>query len=56
MSGSVWPDTLSLIESVATAVIGAGPWERSEDRVAVSNGTRRRILTTTAGDLELLTS
>ena len=43
----------ALIDAEATAVIGAGPWERSEDRVAVRNGTRPRILTTTAGDLEL---
>ena len=43
----------ALIESEATAVIGAGLWERSEDRVAVRNGARPRILTTTAGDLEL---
>ena len=43
----------ALIDAEATAVIGAAPWERCEDRVAVRNGTRPRILTTTAGDLEL---
>jgi len=43
----------ALIDAEATAVIGAGPWERSEDRTAVRNGTRPRVLTTTAGDLEL---
>ena len=43
----------ALIDAEATAVIGAGPWERSGDRVAVRNGTRPRTLTTTAGDLEL---
>ena len=43
----------ALIDAEATAVIGAGPWERTEDRVAVRNGARARILTTTAGDLEL---
>ena len=43
----------ALIDAEAHAVIGAGPWERTEDRVAVRNGTRPRILTTTAGDLEL---
>ena len=43
----------ALIDAEATAVIGARPWERSEDWVAVRNGTRPRVLTTTAGDLEL---
>ena len=43
----------ALIDAEAHTVIGAGPWERSEDRVAVRNGTRPRVLSTTAGDLEL---
>ena len=43
----------ALIDAEATAVIGAAPWERCEDRVAVRHGTRPRVLTTTAGDLEL---
>ena len=43
----------ALIDAEAHVVSGAGPWERPEDRVAVRNGTRPRILTTTAGDLEL---
>lgn len=42
-----------LINAEATAVIGAGPWERSEERTAQRNGTRTRVLTTTAGDLQL---
>ena len=42
-----------LIDAEAAAVIGAGPWERSEHRSAQRNGTRARTLTTTAGDLEL---
>ncbi len=42
-----------LIDAEATAVIGAGPWERSEERTAERNATRTRVLTTTAGDLEL---
>ena len=42
-----------LIDAEATAVIGAGPWERTEDRTAQRNGSRSRTLTTTAGDLEL---
>jgi transposase-like protein len=40
----------ALIDAEARAVIGAGPWERSEDRVAVRNGTRPRVLSTTAGE------
>ncbi|SDR95858.1 Transposase (or an inactivated derivative) [Jiangella sp. DSM 45060] len=43
----------ALIDAEATAVIGAGPWERSAERTAQRNGSRPRVLTTTAGDLEL---
>jgi transposase-like protein len=43
----------ALIEAELTAVIGAGPHERTETRVAQRNGHRPRILSTTAGDLEL---
>jgi putative transposase len=43
----------ALIEVELTAVIGAGPHERTETRVAQRNGHRPRTLTTTAGDLEL---
>lgn len=43
----------ALIDAELTAVIGAGPWERSEDRLAHRNGSRPRTLSTTAGDLEL---
>lgn len=42
-----------LIDAEATAFIGAAPYERSEGRVAVRNGSRPRTLTTTAGDLDL---
>ncbi len=42
-----------LIDAEATAVIGAGPWQRSEERTARRNGSRARTLTTTAGDLDL---
>ena len=38
-----------LIEAEATAVIGAGRYERSEDRKTDRTGTRPRTLTTTAG-------
>jgi putative transposase len=43
----------ALIEAELTAVIGAGPHERTETRVAQRNGHRSRLLSTTAGDLEL---
>src|SRR3954463_8582231 len=43
----------ALIEAELTAVIGAGPHERTTERVAQRNGHRARTLTTTAGDLEL---
>jgi putative transposase len=42
-----------LIDAEASAVIGAGPWERSPERTAVRNGSRSRTLTTTVGDLDL---
>jgi putative transposase len=43
----------ALIEAELTAVIGAAPGERSEQRTNQRNGSRPRVLTTTAGDLEL---
>ncbi|MGC9671589.1 IS256 family transposase [Planosporangium sp. 12N6] len=43
----------ALIEAELTAVIGAAPYERSQQRSAQRNGHRTRTLTTTAGDLEL---
>ncbi|GAB2700976.1 IS256 family transposase [Thalassiella azotivora] len=42
-----------LIDAEATAVIGAGPWQRTAERTAQRNGARARTLTTTAGDLDL---
>jgi transposase-like protein len=42
-----------LIDAEATAHIGAARFERSEDRTTQRNGTRPRVLTTTAGDLNL---
>jgi transposase-like protein len=42
-----------LIDAEVTAVIGAGPWQRTTGRTAQRNGARDRVLTTTAGDLEL---
>jgi transposase-like protein len=43
----------ALIEAELTAVIGAGPHERSAERTNQRNGHRPRVLTTPAGDLEL---
>jgi transposase-like protein len=42
-----------LIDAEATAFIGAGPFERSAERITHRNGSRPRTLTSTAGDLEL---
>jgi putative transposase len=43
----------ALLDAEFTAFLGAGPWERTEERVGQRNGTRARTLSTTAGDLEL---
>jgi putative transposase len=42
-----------LIESEFSGVIGAGRYERSEDRTTHRNGSRPRLLSTKAGDVEL---
>jgi transposase-like protein len=43
----------ALIDAELTATIGAAPHERTKSRTAQRNGSRPRVLTTTAGDLEL---
>ena len=43
----------ALIDAELTAFVGAGPWERTDQRTAQRNGYRERTLSTTAGDLEL---
>ena len=43
----------ALIDAEAEGVIGASFWEPTEGRTAVRNGSRQRLLSTTAGDLEL---
>jgi transposase-like protein len=43
----------ALIEAEATAVIGAGPHERTDTRVTQRNGHRPKLITTAAGDIEL---
>ena len=43
----------ALIEAEATEVIGAERYERSEARTNQRNGSRERLLTTKAGDVEL---
>lgn len=42
-----------LIESEFTQAIGAGRYERGEDRLTHRNGSRSRLLSTKAGDVEL---
>ncbi len=42
-----------LIDAEASAFIGAAPFERVDTRTTHRNGTRPRVLTTTAGDLQL---
>src|ERR671932_979911 len=43
----------SLIDTELTATIGAQPWERSDTRTNQRNGSRPRMLSTNAGDLQL---
>ncbi|MGE3255945.1 transposase, partial [Pseudonocardia sp.] len=43
----------ALIEAELTEAIGAAPHERTSTRSALRNGHRTRVLSTTAGDLEL---
>ena len=43
----------ALIEAEATKVIGATRYERSATRTTQRNGSRERLLTTKAGDVEL---
>src|SRR5207248_1122568 len=43
----------ALIETEATEVIGAQRFERTEGRTAQRNGSRDRLLSTKAGDVEL---
>ncbi len=43
----------ALIDAEATAVIGAGRHERTDSRTNQRNGTRPRLLSTKAGDVEL---
>jgi putative transposase len=49
------PQTIyqALIEAELTHVIGAAPYQRTDARLTQRNGHRPRVLTTTAGDLEL---
>jgi hypothetical protein len=43
----------ALIQAEAAQQIGAGRYERSEQRTAYRNGSRARLLSTKAGDVEL---
>ncbi len=42
-----------LIEAEATEKVGAGRYERTDDRVTERNGHRPKVLSTKAGDLAL---
>ncbi|MCW2834682.1 MAG: family transposase [Nocardioides sp.] len=50
---SVRPVLQELVEFEAAGVIGAERYERTEDRVTERNGSRPRLLTTKAGDIEV---
>ena len=41
----------ALVDAEATARIGAGPHERTDIRITQRNGTREKVVSTTAGDL-----
>jgi putative transposase len=43
----------ALIDAEVTQHIGARPYERTEQRTTHRNGTRSRLLSTKAGDVEL---
>jgi transposase-like protein len=43
----------ALIDAELTSVIGAGPWEHTPARTGLRTGSRPRLLSTAAGDLEL---
>jgi transposase-like protein len=43
----------ALIDAEATQHIGARPYERSQQRTTHRNGSRSRLLSTKAGDVEL---
>ena len=43
----------ALIEAEVSGVIGAEPYERSDERTNYRNGRRPRLLSTKAGDVEL---
>ena len=51
--GAVQVALQEMIELEAEQVIGAGRYERTESRTAERNGSRPRMLTTKAGDLQL---
>jgi putative transposase len=56
--GSVFAELIraglqALIEAEATAVLGAGRYERTEERTNYRNGTRPKTVATTSGDVEV---
>ena len=56
--GSVFAELIraglqALIEAEATQVLGAGRYERTEERTTYRNGTRPKTVSTTSGDVEV---
>ena len=43
----------ALIDAEATQVLGAGRYERTEERTNYRNGTRSKTVSTTSGDIEV---
>ena len=52
-SGQPWYQ--GFIDAEATSLIGACRWKHTPERTTQRNGSRPRVLTTTAGDLDLRT-
>ena len=57
-AGSVFAELIraglqALIEAEATQVLGAGRYERTEERTNYRNGTRPKTVATTSGDVEV---
>ena len=53
MREAMQPVLQALIELEATQVIGAARYERTDNRANTRNGSRSRLLSTKAGDVEL---
>src|SRR5271163_3262496 len=56
--GSVFAELIraglqALVDAEATAALGAGRYERTEERTTYRNGTRSKTVSTTSGDVEV---